>query len=105
MSRSHDDPLRLSRLEVIGAWLHVWTPHRDAEVPPIPWRRIAIWSAATVVVLCIAAALVVPRIDSAKRAGAARDAKALAARRAAERARIISDQRPHTGAAKRPTNL
>jgi hypothetical protein len=101
MTRSHD-PLKLSRLEVLGAWLHIWTPHRDAEIPPIPWRKIGIYSAVTVVVLGIAAAIIVPKVDSAKKEGAARDAKALAGRQAVERARIIADQRAHYGTGERP---
>ena len=32
---------RLGRLEVLGAWLGVWTPPRGAVVPPVPWRPIA----------------------------------------------------------------
>src|SRR3712207_7944463 len=29
---------RLSRWEVLGAWLRLWTPPREVEVPPVPWR-------------------------------------------------------------------
>ena len=32
---------RLGRLEILGAWLGVWTPPRGAAVPPVPWRLIA----------------------------------------------------------------
>jgi hypothetical protein len=108
MTQSHESPGRwaarapappLSRWEVLGAWLHVWTPPRDAQVPPVPWRRIGIWSAVAVVLLGVAAAIAVPRIDSGKRESAARDARELAKLRAAERARIVREQRVHGGRA------
>ena len=102
MSQSHD-PARLSRLEVLGAWLHLWTPHRDAVVPPVPWRRIGLWTAGAVVVLGLAAAIIVPKVDTAKREGAARDARELAALRATRRAEIEREQRPHTGALPTPS--
>jgi hypothetical protein len=98
-SRRSDAAPPLSRFEVLGAWLHVWTPPRDARVPPVPWRRIGLWSAVTVVVLGIAAAIAVPLISSGKREGAARDARVRSAQRAAERARIELEQRVHRGRA------
>ena len=30
---------RAGRLEILGAWLHVWTPPRDTYVPPPPPLR------------------------------------------------------------------
>jgi hypothetical protein len=34
---------------VLGAWLGVWTPPREADVPPIPWRKVALGAAAVAV--------------------------------------------------------
>jgi hypothetical protein len=31
----------LTRWEILGAWLRLWTPPRDAVVPPVPWRKVA----------------------------------------------------------------
>ena len=53
---------RLGRLEVLGAWLGVWTPPRGAVVPPVPWRPIAIGAALLAIGLLVAAALLVPGI-------------------------------------------
>ena len=103
--RQERDPRRLSRFEVLGAWLHVWTPHRDAEVPPVPVRRILAWTLATLVVLGAASLVVVPAIRDAKRRGEARDARALAANLARQRRAIERAQTPHHGRAPRPRGL
>ena len=62
----------LGRFEKVGAWLGVWTPPRDAEVPPPPWRKIAL------------GALVRAR-DRGRRRGARRARASSAARRSARR--------------------
>jgi len=103
--RRQRDPTRLSRFEILGAWLHVWTPHRDAEVPPVPVRRILAWTVAGLVVLGAAAVVAVPAIQDAKRRGDERDARALAADRARERRAIERAQVPHRGHAPRPRGL
>jgi hypothetical protein len=86
---------RLSRWEILGAWLHIWTPARGAEVPPVPWRKIALWGALAAIVIAIAAAIAVPKIDTAKKIGAAERAAASLRADNAERARLRSDQRLH----------
>src|SRR3954453_15705319 len=103
--RRERDPTRLSRFEVLGAWLRVWTPHRDAEVPPVPVRRILAWTLAGRVVLGPAAVVAVPAIQDAKRRGDEPDARALAAERARERRAIERAQVPHRGHAPRPRGL
>jgi hypothetical protein len=103
--RRERDPTRLSRFEVLGAWLHLWTPHRGAEIPPVPVRRILAWTAVGLVVLGGAALLAVPAIQDAKRSGDARDAREAAARQAHERRAIELAQRPHRGHAARPRGL
>jgi hypothetical protein len=103
--RRERDPTKLSRFEIVGAWLHIWTPHRDAEIPPVPVRRILLWSLAGLVVLGAVAVVAVPAIRDAKRRGEARDARALAAERARERRAIERAQVPHRGHARRPRGL
>src|SRR5690349_6796598 len=81
----------------IGAWLKVWTPPRDVEVPPPPSpRTLAIAGVLLVIVLGGAAALIVPAIDSSKERNAAAQAREDAARREANRRATIREQRPRT---------
>jgi hypothetical protein len=85
----------MTRWEVVGAWLHIWTPPRGAEVPAVPWRTLGLWGFAATAVLSIAAAIAVPKIDQAKRAGAAERARQQLAADNAERARLRRDQLLH----------
>jgi hypothetical protein len=88
---------RASIPEIIGAWLRIWTPPRDAYVPPVPWRKLALGAAAGAVVIGIALAILVPRINTGKaeRAAALREQERRAEVR--NRARINRLQRPHHG--------
>ena len=96
---------RLSRFETLGAWLHVWTPPRDAVVPPVPWRRIAAGAAIAAVLLGGLAAWLVPRINQAKHSHAAAERRAAAAVSTRERRILERDQRLHSGrAASRPAD-
>ena len=104
MTQSHEAPTPVSRWEILGAWLHVWTPPRGAQIPPIPWRRIGIWTAIGAAVLAIAAVIAVPRISAGKQASARRDATTLARERAAERRQIERAQTPHHGRAAKPAH-
>jgi hypothetical protein len=90
---SHDP--RLTRWELVGAWLRIWTPPKDLDVPPVPWRKVAIGGAAAAIAIGAIAAVAVPRIESGKRAGALERARAQAAADAAERARLRLDQKVH----------
>src|SRR5215213_7870750 len=88
---------RASILEILGVWLHVWTAPRDVEIPPIPWRRLAIWTGIGAVAVGIALAIMIPRINDGK---AERNANAAAEQgrlRAANRERVIKLQQPRTG--------
>ncbi|HEV7808802.1 MAG TPA: hypothetical protein VGO80_23570 [Solirubrobacteraceae bacterium] len=90
--------MRASRWEVVGAWLRIWTPPRDVEIPPFAWRRALV--AAVVlgaVALALALAVIAPAIDDDKRRQATRAAGASAAAERAERTRLTLDQRPRTG--------
>ena len=42
MSSATGNQRRASIPEVIGAWLHLWTPPRDVVIPPVPWRKLAL---------------------------------------------------------------
>lgn len=87
-------PPRASRWEILGAWLHVWTPPRGVEIPDPPSaRRLAAWAGAAAVLIGAVLAITVPRIDSAKDARAARADAVAAARDAARRADTIRFQR------------
>jgi hypothetical protein len=88
---------RLSRFEIVGAWLNIWTPPRDAHVPPVPWRKLAIWSAVTVVALGVAAAIAAPRIDAGKEKSAAAEKREFDAARARRNAQIRREQQPRFG--------
>jgi hypothetical protein len=104
-SAASSNSTRLTRWEVLGAWLHVWTPPKDLEVPPIPWRKIAVWGLVAAIVLAAAAAVAVPRIDEGKKKGAAERAREQAAADAAERARLRADQRVHRATVPTGTGL
>src|SRR3954451_4639904 len=87
---------RLSRVEILGAWLHVWTPPKGLEVPPVPWRKVARWGAGAAIVIAVAAVLIIPAVTEGKRTGEAKRAREQATALAAERARLRADQRVHT---------
>src|SRR3954468_18736111 len=92
------DPEALGPFETVGAWLHVWTPPRDAEVPPVPKRKLAIGALIAAVVLGAAAAVSIPAIDTGKQKGAVRERARKAALERAEARRLRIDQAPHRGA-------
>ncbi len=83
----------------IGAWLRIWTPPRDVEVPPVPRRKLAFGAAALLIVAAAATAVVAPRIDDAKERTAAADARDRAQRAAARRDRQLREQRPRQASA------
>ena len=86
----------LSRWEIVGAWLQIWTAPKGVEVPAVPWRKLALGAVVGAVVIGAAAAIVVPQVDQGKRIGAAERARAAAAADRAERARLRADQRVHS---------
>src|SRR4051812_12270161 len=85
--------------EIIGAWLHIWVPPRDAVVPPIPWRKLGIGFGIGAVIVGIALAIMIPRIDTSKDQFAARTAAEKRQAVAHNRARINREQAPHQGEA------
>jgi hypothetical protein len=88
---------RLGRLEVLGAWLGVWTPPRGATVPPVPWRPIVLGAAVLGVALLAAAALLVPGIVDDRRRADDRAREATLRRHAEALATADREQRPRTG--------
>ncbi|HET6549071.1 MAG TPA: hypothetical protein VFG79_11470 [Solirubrobacter sp.] len=90
---------RANVLEIVGAWLRIWVPPRDAYVPPVPWKKLAIGTGIGVVLLGIALAIMIPRINR-NNAEFARDIAATKAANAARnRERIKREQAPHPGQA------
>jgi len=95
MRRTESTVPGLTRWETVGAWLHIWTPPRGAEVPPLPRRKLATWGVALAALIALALALIIPPLNSAKHKGAAERAKEQAGAVAAEAARLRKDQRVH----------
>jgi hypothetical protein len=85
---------RASLPETVGAWLRLWTPPRDVEVPPVPVRALVVGAAVLALAVAGGAAVLVPRIDESKQRRAAADARERAQRQAARRAAVIAQQRP-----------
>jgi hypothetical protein len=94
-ARAETAPPRLTRWEILGAWLRVWTPPKGLDVPPVPWRKVALGAAAATVLVAVAAALIIPPLNAGKRSGAAARARQQAAALAAERVRLRADQKIH----------
>jgi hypothetical protein len=88
---------RLGRLEVLGAWLGVWTPPRGSAVPPVPWRAIAVAAALLGVALLVGAALLVPSIVGDRERADDRAREAAQRRHAQALAQADREQRPRTG--------
>jgi hypothetical protein len=86
---------QLSRAEVLGAWLHVWTPPRDVDVPPIPWRKVAALGACLLLAAVVAAVVAIPAINSSNDEAAQKQARADALAHAARNRRIAATQVPH----------
>jgi hypothetical protein len=98
--RTRDETRRRASVpEIVGAWLRIWTPPRDVDVPPVPWRKLAVGAVVLALVCAGAAAAIVPAIDHAKQSRAAQERAHDAAVRAAERRRILREQRPRHASA------
>ena len=91
--------MRASRWEILGAWLRIWTPPRDVEVPPVPRRAVALLGAGVVAVVVVVVVVLAPAFDRSKERMAATEQRAQAASRRAETARLRFDQRAHTARA------
>ena len=89
--------MRLRRLEILGAWLGVWTPPRGADVPPVPWRAVAAGAAVLVVALGVAAAVLIPQVSNDRQERGERERRIAAERHAEQLATADREQRPRTG--------
>jgi type II secretory pathway pseudopilin PulG len=87
---------RASLPETVGAWLRVWTPPRDVDVPDVPVRKLLIGTAVALVVIGIGAAILVPRINDRKDRQAAEAAQAHAQLVERRRLQAIHEQQPRT---------
>ena len=85
-------PPRLGRLELLGAWLHIWTPPRDAVVPPVPRRAAALWLIGPLAVAA-AAGFALDRAANHQAAARRGEQRADAARHAAFLASLDRQQR------------
>lgn len=85
--------MKASRWEILGAWLKIWTPPRDVEIPPIPWRAVAVLAAVCAALVVIVIVVIVPALDDANQRRVATEARRSAANVRAERARLRHDQR------------
>ena len=99
MSSATGNQRRASIPEVIGAWLHLWTPPRDVVIPPVPWRKLALGAGIAALVLGVALAVMIPRINDGKERRAAQERVAEAKADAANRARVTELQKPRSGSA------
>jgi hypothetical protein len=91
--------VRATRWEILGAWLRIWTPPRDVEIPPIPRRTAALIALALAAATVVAALTITPAVDRAKQRSAASEARRLAASNRAQRAALRRDQRVQTARA------
>jgi hypothetical protein len=91
--------MRASRWEILGAWLRIWTPPRDVEIPPVPRRAAALLAAGCVAVVVVIVVVIAPALPDARERSAAREARADAAARRAEVVRLRHDQRVQTARA------
>lgn len=80
----------------------MWTPPREADVPPPPWPKIAVGAVLVLAVLGGAAALIVPEIEEGKDKRAEEQRRRDAALEEAQRRELARESRPHFGRADKP---
>ena len=97
--------MKATRWEILGAWLRIWTPPRDVDIPPVPWRAVGVLAALLAAAVAAGMILLAPVIDRSKQRTAEREGRqaTIAVRR--ERARLTLDQRAHRGRAERAARL
>jgi hypothetical protein len=90
------DRRRAKPVEVLGAWLGVWTPPRGVDIPPVPRRKLAIGGGALLVALIVAGIVLVPRFTEHQETAREREARIAAERHAETLRRADAEQRPRT---------
>jgi hypothetical protein len=83
----------LTRYEIVGAWLHLWTPPREASVPPVPWRKVFTWLAVIGLAVVAFEVFAMPSIHDAKKRDAAAERRLETQRVARRRAQLTHIQR------------
>jgi hypothetical protein len=83
---------RAGRFETLGAWLHIWTPARDVEVPPVPWRRLVLVGVPVLAVVVGGTWLVIDDASESRREREAAAERAAARRAATQRRRLLVEQ-------------
>ncbi len=92
-----DAPPKANPLEILGAWLRIWTPPRDVEIPPVPRRGAALVVAGVVIAIALVVLVIGPAVNSSKLRDADRSARAEAAAKERRDAIARRDQRARTG--------
>jgi len=105
LERCQAGGVKASRWEILGAWLRIWTPPRDVEIPPVPRRAAAVVAALCVAAIVVGVTVIAPAIDRAKQRSAARQARSDTLFERRERARLERDQRPVFARAARAARL
>ena len=95
--REKERPPRLTRFEVLGTWLGLWTPPREAHVPPVPWPRVALTASLLAMAAVLAVVVIAPAIEAAKEERSASEQRAEDRARSERRARQRLEQQPRTG--------
>lgn len=90
-----DERRRAGRFETVGAWLHIWTPARDVDVPPVPWRRLLVVGVPLLAVTTAGVWLIVEDAFETKRDRETVEAREEMRRDAAELERLRIDQALH----------
>ena len=97
--------MKASRWEILGAWLKIWTPPRDVEIPPVPRRAAALLAAGCVALVVVIVVVIAPALNDAQQRRDAREARDTAASRRAEVERLRHDQRVRRGRAAQAARL
>jgi hypothetical protein len=87
--------MKASRWEILGAWLHIWTPPRDVEIPRVPRRAAAVVAGALAVVVIVVVTVIAPALHRSKDRESARQALNDADFVRREEGRLVADQRAH----------
>jgi hypothetical protein len=81
---------RATVFEIVGAWLHIWTPGRDTYIPPVPKFRLLLAAVLLVAFTVVTMNLIAEGKERAKQ----HERRAAAAADARIRARIAREQSP-----------
>ena len=84
---------RAGRFETLGAWLHIWTPPRNVDVPPVPWRPLVLIGLPALALAGGGIWLVIDDAAESKRERDAGEAREKARLAAIERRRLRVEQR------------